>query len=126
MGASSYQCESCAANISALKKQLSVTTNAAEIMAAQLNQIYDIVKSTGINLEDYVETNAVRALAEAYNKQEKPTCITCNDTHMMSLRERMVMCTSCPPPCSDCRMQKTGAFCEQTPCRCRCHKPRAY
>lgn len=61
-------------------------------------------------------------------------CSTCNDTHKMALRDRMVPCTRCPLPCDDCRGHElparrnltdrrggNGAFCAVTPCACPCH-----
>jgi hypothetical protein len=49
----------------------------------------------------------------------KIICETCNDTHIMN--DKGWMCTQCPVPCSNCRMDGTGAFCETTPCSCVCH-----
>lgn len=48
-------------------------------------------------------------------------CEVCRDTHRMwlSASERHVMCTYCPRPCQLCR---SGPFCAQTPCPCKCHK----
>ena len=55
----------------------------------------------------------------------KPACSTCSDTHRMALEEREVPCTSCPRPCEECRGLyqgvRIGAYCETTPCGCRCH-----
>ena len=51
-------------------------------------------------------------------------CQTCNDTHTMLLRDRMVACTRCPVPCAKCRQRRKGApgaFCAVTPCGCTCH-----
>lgn len=54
-------------------------------------------------------------------------CATCNDTHTMSLGDREVPCTFCPRPCEACRAfyqgVRLGAYCETTPCPCRCHAP---
>jgi hypothetical protein len=57
----------------------------------------------------------------------KPVCERCNDTHWMTLRDQQVACTGCPIPCRKCaREGGWGAFCERTPCGCRCHaKPDA-
>jgi hypothetical protein len=52
----------------------------------------------------------------------KPVCITCSDTHRMTLGEREVMCTRCPRPCQQCRRFGYGPYCEVTPCACGCHK----
>ena len=52
-------------------------------------------------------------------------CSTCNDTHVMSLGDSQVMCTSCPAPCQECRAGGTGPFCAQTPCSCACHTKKA-
>lgn len=52
-------------------------------------------------------------------------CDTCQDTHMMTLGERTVMCTRCPTPCESCRQRYKnagpGAYCASTPCGCACH-----
>ncbi len=48
-------------------------------------------------------------------------CETCNDTHIMALGERVVPCTRCPLPCSDCRAFGTGAYCADVACECGCH-----
>lgn len=50
-----------------------------------------------------------------------PVCATCNDTHLMTLGDRDVMCTRCPVPCSRCRSKPQGAYCATTPCACSCH-----
>ncbi len=58
-------------------------------------------------------------------KRTKAICSTCDDTHLMTLGERMVMCTRCPLPCSSCRgspMDPTAAYCAKTPCPCACHE----
>lgn len=57
---------------------------------------------------------------------KKPVCDYCNDTHTMTLhresgQEQEVACTRCPTPCQKCRAGGRGAFCEKTPCACRCH-----
>lgn len=56
-----------------------------------------------------------------------PVCGTCADSHRMTLGERTVPCTFCPRPCEECRAfyqgARLGAYCETTPCLCRCHKP---
>ena len=58
-----------------------------------------------------------------------PVCGTCKDTHRMPYgdadfgEDRMVMCTSCPSPCEECRGGPYRAFCASTPCDCGCHKP---
>lgn len=51
-------------------------------------------------------------------------CSTCNDTHRMPLRDRVVQCTRCPSPCPRCRGNNT-AYCRTTPCTCRCHRHEA-
>jgi hypothetical protein len=48
-----------------------------------------------------------------------PTCSTCDDTHAMSLGDRVVPCTRCPTPCRAC--QGIGAYCALNPCPCSCH-----
>lgn len=65
------------------------------------------------------------ALAEAREQAcetcaPTPTCSTCNDTHVMPLGDREVMCTRCPRPCERCG---NGPFCATTPCGCSCHAP---
>lgn len=53
-------------------------------------------------------------------------CEVCEDTHMMLLGERDVMCTRCPNPCESCRQHAPGRgggpYCQSTPCACACHK----
>jgi len=71
------------------------------------------------------ERDAARAQVERLRKSEqywrKVTCDVCRDTHRMwlSASERHVMCTYCPRPCQLCR---SGPFCAQAPCPCKCHK----
>jgi hypothetical protein len=52
-------------------------------------------------------------------------CATCNDTHMMLLDDREVMCTRCPRPCERCRSRGPGLaggpYCAAIPCGCSCH-----
>ena len=53
-------------------------------------------------------------------------CSRCNDTHLIEHEgsrgyARKIMCTSCPSPCEDCKGGPWDAFCETTPCPCRCH-----
>lgn len=50
----------------------------------------------------------------------KPVCLACGDTHSVwsSGLERTVMCTQCPVPCKGCGR---NAYCNATPCPCRCH-----
>lgn len=49
-------------------------------------------------------------------------CDHCKDTHLMPMEDRYVPCTRCPTPCQKCRAGGYGAFCEQTPCDCECHR----
>lgn len=49
-------------------------------------------------------------------------CDHCKDTHLMPMGDRYVPCTRCPTPCETCRQAGRGAFCEDTPCSCDCHK----
>lgn len=46
-------------------------------------------------------------------------CNLCQDTHIMPATG--YMCTRCPAPCQQCRMNGYGAFCQNTPCSCKCH-----
>lgn len=48
-------------------------------------------------------------------------CLTCNDTHKMTLGDQVVACTACPVPCKECRFRGVGAYCAKTPCMCKCH-----
>jgi hypothetical protein len=53
-----------------------------------------------------------------------PVCSTCNDTHRMTLGERLghVPCTHCPRPCRACAGDNGRlAYCAKTPCPCACH-----
>jgi hypothetical protein len=65
-----------------------------------------------------------------------PTCSVCNDTHVMPTSDEEIArrgaphnwaCTSCPTPCEKCRGRfrdgGASAFCAETPCVCRCHRP---
>jgi hypothetical protein len=60
-----------------------------------------------------------------------PICTTCKDTHTMHRTSSsgdgdLVMCTSCPAPCEQCRSrgpgQMGGPYCAKTPCDCACHE----
>ena len=52
-------------------------------------------------------------------------CATCNDSHTMTLRGRVVPCTRCPTPCEACRSRTPGfgpgAYCVVPMCTCTCH-----
>jgi hypothetical protein len=50
-------------------------------------------------------------------------CARCKDTHLVYIEEndRRQMCTSCPTPCQECQSGGCGAYCEETPCKCKCH-----
>lgn len=59
-----------------------------------------------------------------------PVCAACNDTHVYwsATAERELMCTRCPRPCEVCRRGADGipgAYCNQTPCSCACHRPKS-
>lgn len=97
----------------------------------------------GMDMENagrYIERSEVLAIVDEHDKDmaalqiavsqlrnllsqanRKVTCEVCRDTHRMwlSASERHVMCTYCPRPCQLCR---SGPFCAQTPCPCKCHK----
>lgn len=74
------------------------------------------------------EDRAVEAFATelASRGSPRPVCTTCNDTHMMELGDREVMCTRCPVPCEQCRSRGPGLaggpYCAATPCGCGCHQ----
>lgn len=53
---------------------------------------------------------------------KKPVCSLCDDTHLMQLDGREVMCTFCPTPCQKCRAGGNGPYCTTTPCDCECHQ----
>jgi hypothetical protein len=53
-----------------------------------------------------------------------PVCKTCKDMQRV-YSERygaFIPCTRCPVPCQKCRAYGTGAFCQNTPCDCACHR----
>ena len=58
--------------------------------------------------------------AEALAMTTTTVCRVCLDTHRFP--ESGHMCTSCPIPCEECRQGGRGAFCESTPCACKCHR----
>lgn len=51
---------------------------------------------------------------------DKFVCWVCQDSHRMSLQDRLVPCTRCPSPCQDCR-ERLSAYCEMAQCECCCH-----
>lgn len=66
-----------------------------------------------------------------------PVCDVCKDTHEVTTRrdgyeDRVIMCTSCPTPCDNCRQgagipgQGLGPYCSTTPCPCGCHKTKSW
>jgi hypothetical protein len=72
---------------------------------------------------DEIERRVAEALArKTPTPDPAPVCSTCDDTHMMALRDRDVMCTFCPLPCQACRTGGNGPFCSSTPCACECHR----
>lgn len=75
------------------------------------------------------ETQLSVHMTVATSVKPEPVCSHCNDSHSMDLDGRVVMCTRCPVPCEKCRQQRggnagPGAFCETTPCSCKCHEPK--
>lgn len=65
------------------------------------------------------------ASARELERQRPSVCSSCNDTHVMALGERDLMCTRCPTPCEACRGRTMfgvpTAYCASTPCSCSCH-----
>lgn len=65
--------------------------------------------------------------SEGCSWSAEPVCKTCNDTHRFEieggrLAGRIIMCGQCPIPCDMCRGDKSGGYCDITPCPCSCHK----
>lgn len=55
--------------------------------------------------------------------EAQPVCRRCDDLHVMETADgRSLMCVYCPRPCEKCRAGGNGAYCEQTPCGCACHR----
>ena len=53
----------------------------------------------------------------------KVTCLMCQDTHRVWIRNGSMMCKHCPMPCNGCKGYngKNPAFCNETPCDCACN-----
>jgi len=131
-GERSHQRDAC---IAALKAQLADSRRLLEALGGR-GHVFVPLGSVKLTSEAQAEWDlGMRQLEERARPVSPaavaPVCSTCNDTHWMTLGDRVgnVMCARCPVPCDACRGKLPGGglgpYCATTPCPCECHVKRA-